>query len=176
MSRITPVSIEHAPDAARPLLSGIQKSLGSVPNAFRTLAHAPAALGGYLALSQALGKNSLSARQRETVALATSEVNGCDYCLAAHSMFGRKAGLDDSAIELARRGSLDAVATFARQVTESRGQVSDEQLAEARAAGLSDAQIVDIVAQIALMTLTNYLNNVAQTDVDFPAVQPLTEE
>lgn len=91
-------------------------------------------------------------------------------------LFGRKAGLDDSAIELARRGSLDAVATFARQVTESRGQVSDEQLAEARAAGLSDAQIVDIVAQIALMTLTNYLNNVAQTDVDFPAVQPLTEE
>lgn len=176
MSRIAPVLIEQAPDAARPLLSGIQKNLGSIPNAFRTLAHAPAALGGYLALSQALGKNSLTARQRETVALATSEVNGCDYCLAAHALFGRKAGLDETSIEQARRGSLDAVAAFARHVTESRGQVTDAQLAEARAAGLSDAQLVDIVAQIALLTLTNYVNNVAGTEIDFPAVAPLAEE
>jgi len=140
-----------------------------------TLANAPAALNGYLALTQALGKNSLSPRQRETVALAASEVNGCDYCLAAHSLSGSKAGLDPQSLEQARRGNLDGLSRFARQVTQSRGQVSDAQLADARAAGLSDAQVVDVIAQIALLTLTNYLNNVARTEVDFPAVAALEE-
>ncbi|WP_152028155.1 carboxymuconolactone decarboxylase family protein [Stutzerimonas stutzeri] len=90
-----------------------------------TLAPAVAGLaccaGRYLALSQALGKNSLSAPQRETVAVATSEGNGCDYCLAATPLYGHKAGLDDSAIELAHRGSRDAVTTFARRVTQLQG-------------------------------------------------------
>lgn len=170
MTRIAALPLEQAPAASRPLLENLRKSLGFIPNAFSTLAQSPAALGGYLALAGALAKSSLSAAERETVALATSQVNGCDYCLAAHTLFAGKAGLDGEAIGEARDGSLNALALFARQVTESRGQVSDAQLDAARAAGLSDAKIVELIAQVALLTLTNYLNNVAATDVDFPPV------
>lgn len=168
MTRITTLSLEQAPVASRAALEGIQKGLGFIPNAFRTLAHSPAALNGYMGLAQALGKSSLTAAEREAVALAASEINGCDYCLAAHSFFGAKAGLSDEAINQARRGTLNAVATLAHQITASRGQLSDEQIAAAREAGLSDSKIVEVVAQVTLLTMTNYLNNIATTDIDFP--------
>lgn len=168
MARIAALTLEQAPAASRTALEGVQKGLGFIPNAFKTLAHAPAALNGYLALAQALGKSSLSAAEREVVALATSEVNGCDYCTAAHTFFGAKAGLSEDAIRQARTGELSAIATLARQITESRGQLSDAQLAAAREAGVSDSQVVEVVAQVTLLTLTNYLNNVADTAIDFP--------
>lgn len=168
MTRITALSLDQAPASSRTALEGIQKGLGFIPNAFRTLAHSPAALNGYLGLAQALGKSSLSAAEREVVALATSQINGCDYCLAAHSFFATKAGLSDEAISQARKGTLSAVATLAQQITESRGQLSDAQIAAAREAGLTDSKIVEVIAQVTLLTLTNYLNNVATTDIDFP--------
>lgn len=168
MSRIAALTVEQAPAASRAALEGLQKGLGFIPNAFRTLAHAPAALNGYLALAQALGKSSLSGAEREVVALATSEVNGCDYCTAAHTFFGAKAGLSEEAIRQARSGELNAIATLARQITERSGQLSDAQLAAAREAGLSDSQMVEVVAQVTLLTLTNYLNNLADTAIDFP--------
>lgn len=168
MTRISALTIEQAPAPARTALQGIEKGLGFLPNAFATLANSPAALSGYLALAQALGKNSLTPAEREAAALAASEVNGCEYCIAAHSFFGGKVGLDGDAILSARAGNLNAVATLARSVTLTRGRLSDEQIAAAREAGLDDGKIVDVIAQVSLLTLTNYLNNVAQTDVDFP--------
>lgn len=168
MTRITALSLDQAPAGSRTALEGIQKGLGFIPNALRTLAHSPAALNGYLGLAQALGKSSLSAAEREVVALATSQINGCDYCLAAHSFFATKAGLSDEAISQARKGTLSAVATLAQQITERRGQLSDAQVAAAREAGLTDSKIVEVIAQVTLLTLTNYLNNVATTDIDFP--------
>lgn len=168
MTRISALALDQAPAAARTALQGVEKGLGFIPNAFATLAHSPAALSGYLALSQALSKNSLSPAEREVAALAASEVNGCEYCVAAHSFFGGKAGLDDDALMAARAGTLNGVAALARAVTLSRGQVSDAQLVAAREAGLDDARIVDVIAQVSLLTLTNYLNNVAKTDIDFP--------
>jgi len=168
MTRINALTLDQAPAAARSALQGVEKSLGFIPNAFATLAHSPAALGGYIALSQALNRNSLSPAEREVAALAASAVNGCDYCIAAHSFFGEKAGLDAGALLAARAGTLDGVAAFARAVTLSRGQVSEVQLAAAREAGLDDVKIVDVIAQVSLLTLTNYLNNVAMTDIDFP--------
>lgn len=168
MTRINALTLDQAPAAAQTALQGVEKGLGFIPNAFATLAHSPAALSGYLALSQALNKNSLSPAEREVAALAASEVNGCDYCIAAHSFFGAKAGMDADALLAARAGTLDGVAAFARAVTISRGQVSDAQLLAAREAGLDVAKIVDVIAQVSLLTLTNYLNNVAMTDIDFP--------
>lgn len=168
MTRINTLSLEQAPAAVRTVLQGVEKSLGFIPNAFATLAHSPAALNGYLALSQALNKNSLTPAEREIAALAASEVNGCDYCVAAHSFFGNKAGLGVDDLLAARAGTLDGVAALARAVTLSRGQVTDAQLAAAREAGLDDAKIVDVIAQVSLLTLTNYLNNVAKTAIDFP--------
>ncbi|MNF24231.1 Alkyl hydroperoxide reductase AhpD [compost metagenome] len=168
MTRIAALTLEQAPAGSRASLEGIQKGLGFIPNAFKTLAHAPAALSGYLALAQALGKSSLSGAEREVAALATSEVNGCEYCIAAHSFFAEKAGLSEEDIHQARSGKLSAIAALARQITESRGQLSDDQIAAAHEAGLADSKIVEVVAQVTLLTLTNYLNNLAATDIDFP--------
>ncbi|MEX5360488.1 carboxymuconolactone decarboxylase family protein [Pseudomonas guariconensis] len=168
MARINALSLDQAPSAARTSLQGVEKGLGFIPNAFATLAHSPAALSGYLALSQALNKNSLTPAEREIAALAASEVNGCDYCVAAHSFFGNKVGLNPDDLLAARAGTLDGVAALARAITLSRGQLSNAQLEAAREAGLDDAKIVDVIAQVSLLTLTNYLNNVAMTEIDFP--------
>ncbi|ARU87310.1 carboxymuconolactone decarboxylase family protein [Pseudomonas sp. M30-35] len=168
MTRITALPLDQAPAGSRAALEGVQKALGFVPNAIKTLAHAPAALNGYLALTQALGKSSLSAAEREVAALATSDVNGCDYCIAAHVFYGEKAGLSKGDIEQARSGELNALAVLARQITESRGHLTDAQIAAAHDAGLTDSKIVEVVAQVTLLTLTNYLNNIADTDVDYP--------
>ncbi|MFK0091873.1 carboxymuconolactone decarboxylase family protein [Pseudomonas sp. NPDC090592] len=168
MTRITALSLDQAPAGSRTALEGIQKGLGFIPNAFKTLAHSPTALNGYLGLAQAMGRSTLSAAEREVVALATSQVNGCDYCLAAHTFFAAQAGLSDQDISQARGGTLSAVAALAHQITESRGQLSDQQIAAAREAGLVESKIVEVVAQVTLLTLTNYLNNIANTPVDFP--------
>ncbi|MHC8320932.1 carboxymuconolactone decarboxylase family protein [Pseudomonas sp. GB2N2] len=170
MSRINTLSLEQASDATRPLLEGVQKKIGFLPNVFKTLTHAPAVLTSYLQQSATLGKTSLSATEKEAIFLATSQVNGCDYCLAAHTLFAGKAGLSAQDILDARRGELNAFATLARQITESRGHLSNEQIEAARAAGIDDAKIVEVIAHVASQTLTNYLNNVALTEIDFPAI------
>ena len=170
MTRITPLSLEQVTDSTRALLEGVQKNIGFLPNVFLTLAHAPAVLAAYLQHSVALGKTSLSATEKEAISLATSQVNGCDYCLAAHTLFGGKAGLSPQDILAARQGELNAYATLAYQLTESRGHLNDEQIAAARAAGIDDRKIIEVIAVVAVQTLTNYLNNVAMTEIDFPAI------
>lgn len=170
MTRITPLSLEQVTDSTRALLEGVQKKIGFLPNVFLTLAHAPAVLAAYLQHSVALGKTSLSATEKEAISLATSQVNGCDYCLAAHTLFAGKAGLSGEDIRSARHGQLNAFAALARQVTERRGHLSSEHIQAARAAGIDDGKIVEVIAHVASQTLTNYLNNVALTEVDFPAI------
>jgi uncharacterized peroxidase-related enzyme len=177
MSRLAiPASIEAAPTASQPLLQAVKKLLGSVPNLFRLVANSPAALEGYLGLNGALGKGALPAATRERIALAVAEVNACGYCLSAHTYLGKHmAKLNDAEIDANRDGkSLDAFANvavhFAVQVTQQRGHVSDADLQAVRTAGYSDAQIIEIVQHVALNTWTNYINSVAQTDIDFPVV------
>lgn len=170
MSRISTLSLEHATDTTRPLLEGVQKKIGFLPNVFKTLAHAPAVLSSYLQQSATLGKTSLSATEKEAIFLATSQVNGCDYCLAAHTVFAGKAGLSAPDILSARNGQLNAFATLAREITESRGHLSNEQIAAARAAGINDSKLIEVIAHVAAQTLTNYLNNAALTEIDFPAI------
>jgi uncharacterized peroxidase-related enzyme len=180
MSRIpTFPSVEAAPAAAHSLLGAVQAQLGSVPNLFRTVAHSPAALAGYLGMSGALAKGSLPAATRERIALAVAQINGCGYCLAAHSYLGKHlAKLDDAELAANRAGAsqdpkADAAVRFAVQVTRQRGQVSDADLQAVRLAGYDHAQIVEIVQHVALNTWTNYLNEVARTELDFPAVEAL---
>jgi uncharacterized peroxidase-related enzyme len=179
MSCIEALSLEAAPGASQALLEGVKKQLGTVPNMFRTFAHSPAALEGYLDLSGALARGSLDPATRERIALAVAEINGCGYCLAAHAYLGRNlAKLSESEIESNRRGtSADAKAAkavaFAARIVETRGHVSASDIESVRAAGFSDAEIVEIVAHVALNTLTNYLNKVAVTDVDFPVAPAL---
>lgn len=179
MSRIaTPDSIAAAPAASRPLLEAVHKQLGVTPNLFRLVAVSPHALEGYLSLSGALAKGRLSAATRERIALAVAELNGCAYCLSAHTYLGRNlARLDDAEIEANRRGGsndpkADAAVRFAAQVVQARGHVSDAELRAVKAAGYDDAEVIEIVQHVALNTWTNYINEVAKTDVDFAAVSP----
>lgn len=167
-------SIEAAPAASRPLLDAVHAAFGAVPNLFRVAAHSPAALEGLLGLHGALGKGAIDAATRERVALAIAEYDGCRYCLAAHAWLGaRLAGLDADEIAQNRRGRshdlrADAALRFARRVAESRGHVGPGDLAAVREAGYGDGELVELVALVALNVLTNYLNEVAQTDIDFP--------
>ena len=177
MTRIQlPDSIETAPAAARPLLEGVKQMLGSVPNLFRIAANSPATLEGYLGLNGALAKGSLKPQTRERIALAVAQFNGCDYCLSAHTYLGKNlAKLDDAEIEANRRGAsndpqADAAVRFAVKLVRDRGQVTDADVSAVKMAGYSEAEIVEIVAHVALNTLTNYLNEAFGTPIDFPVV------
>ena len=177
MSRIpTPATIAAAPDKAQALLHAVAAQLGSVPNMFRLIATSPAALDGYLGMSGALGRGTLPAATRERIALAVAEINGCDYCLSAHTYLGRNhAKLDDAEITANRSGAsndptADAAVRFAANVARRRGKVGDADFAAVKLAGYTDAQVVEIVQHVALNTWTNYFNEVFQTDIDFPVV------
>ena len=177
MTRIaTPATIADAPPASQPLLEAVKKQLDVVPNLFRVIANSPAALDGYPGLSAALGKGTLPAATRERIALAVAEINGCTYCLSAHSYLGKNlAKLDDAEIAANRSGTsndtkADAAVRFAAKVVTERGHVASSDLDAVRAAGYGDAEILEIVLHVALNTLTNYVNEVAGTDIDFPVV------
>jgi uncharacterized peroxidase-related enzyme len=177
MSRLpTPASIEASPAAAQPLLAAVKKQLGVVPNLFRLVGNSPAALEGYLGLNGALAKGALEAPTRERIALAIAEINGCSYCLSAHSYLGKNlAKLSDTEIAANRGGGsgdpkADAAVGFAVKVANARGHVSDADIQAVKQAGYTDAQVVEIVVHVALNTLTNYINEVAQTEIDFPVV------
>ena len=177
MSRITtPASIATSPAAAQPLLEAVQQQLGSVPNLFRVIGNSPATLEGYLGFSGALGKGALSLKTRNRIAVLVAELNQCDYCLSAHTYLGKHAAkLDDTELTANRDASSEdaqamAALRFARKLVIERGRVTIADVEAVKAAGYSDAQLVEIVAHVALNTFTNYLNVAVDTAVDFPLV------
>jgi len=176
MSRISIPTVEQSLPAAQPLLAAVQKSLGVTPNLMKLVGHSPAALEGYLALNGATGKGKLPAQLRERIALAVAEYNGCDYCLSVHDYLGANLlKLSRAELDAARDGhsedaQVEAALRFALQVAKARGRVSDADLAAVRLAGFDEASIIEIVVNVSLNVLTNYVNNVAQTDIDFPQV------
>ena len=178
MTRIAIPAADQTPTASLPFLAAVEKQLGVVPNLMKTLSNSPAALEGYLNLNGALGKSSIGNKTGERIALAIAEFNHCGYCLSAHSYLAANlAKLDAAEIAANRRGtSQDAKAAaavhFALQVARTHGQVSEADVTAARAAGFSDAEVIEIVVHVALNVLTNYVNNVAATEIDFPVVSP----
>lgn len=176
MARIIIPTVEQSPAASQHLLDAVNKQLGIVPNLMKLIGNSPTALEGYLSLNGALAKGVLPITLREKIALTIAEYNMCEYCLAAHTYIGKNlAKIDSSEIDAARNGlsndsKTQAALQFALHVASQRGNVNDDDLASLRAVGFDDASIVEIVLNVALNVLTNYINNVAQTDVDFPKV------
>jgi uncharacterized peroxidase-related enzyme len=177
MSQIPiPPTIESAPTASQPLLAQVKKQLGVAPNLFRLVANSPAALEGYLGLTGALRKGALPAPTHERIALAVAQINGCDYCLSAHTYLGKNlAKLDDSEMAANRNGAstdpkADAAVRFAAKIVRERGHVSAGDVEAVRRAGYDNAQIIEIVLHVALNTWTNYVNTMAATEIDFPIV------
>ena len=180
MSRLHAIAPETTSGQVKTLLDAVQTKMGMVPNMMRTMANSPAVLEGYLQLSGALGHGKLPGRVREQISLAISEANGCDYCLSAHSAIGKMLGLTAEQIRDARLGTsvdpkTDVVLRFARKVLENQGRVEESDVEEVHRAGFDDTAIAEIVANVALNVLTNFFNNVAETEIDFPrapALQP----
>lgn len=176
MSRIPTPTTEQAPATARPLLEAVHKQLGMVPNLFRIIASSPAALEAYVGFSGGLAKGALAAPTRERIALAVAEVNGCNYCLSAHTYLARNlAKLDDAEITANRNGAsndikADVAVRFATKLARERGHVSETDVAEVKRAGYSDAEIVEIIAHVALNVFTNTINEALKTEIDFPRV------
>ncbi len=175
----TPLTIDDAPEASRPILETVQRQFGRVPNLHRIVANSPAALAGLAGLQVALGQGKLAPATRERIALALAEINGCDYCLSAHSYSGaRLAHLDAGEIAANRRGTSNdpkaaAAVEFARALALGRGAVGRGAIETLRAAGYGDAEIVEIIAHVALNTFTNYVNEALDTEIDFPRVDRL---
>ncbi|OQW74753.1 MAG: alkylhydroperoxidase [Proteobacteria bacterium ST_bin14] len=178
MSRIaTPATIADAPAAAQPLLDAVNKQLGVVPNMFRLISNSPQTLEAFLGIGTALGKGALPAATRERIALAVAEVNGCNYCLSAHTYLGKNlAKLDDAEITANRSGASNdpkahAAVRFAAKLVRERGQVSEADLSAVKLAGYTEAQVLEIILHVAVNTFTNYVNEALKTDIDFPVVE-----
>lgn len=175
MPRAAALKPEEVPADSKPTLDAFTKNIGFTPNMMATFAHSPIAFNSWAALFGSLSK-ALDAKTRDSIGLAVSEVNGCNYCLSVHSFTAEHlAKLPTDEILLARNGHAtdakrDAAVQFAQQVIKTRGKVSDADLNAIRGAGYTDANVMEIVALVAMYSLTNFINNVFDPDKDFPVV------
>jgi uncharacterized peroxidase-related enzyme len=173
MPRIAIPGRDQAPAESQQILDNVNKTLGFVPNLQRLMSISPNALAGWAALMGSLAK-TLDVKTRDGIALAVSEADGCDYCLAAHSyVAGNFAKVAPEEITRNRQGKSSdpkrqAAISFAKALIETRGKVSDADFAAVKAAGWSDANIVEMIALSAQFLLTNFMNNAIQTPIDFP--------
>jgi uncharacterized peroxidase-related enzyme len=176
MSRVEVINPATATGEAANLLSAVQQKLGLVPNFIRVLANSPAALEAFLGLHGIAGAGALDSKTRERIALAVAEENSCQYCVSAHTAIGRKAGLDAHEILANREGrsedvKADASLAFARALLEDLGNVTEADFEAVRAAGHSDAEIIEIITHVALNIFTNVLAKATKVEIDFPEVQ-----
>jgi uncharacterized peroxidase-related enzyme len=172
-NRIQLVDPQHVTGKTRRMLAQVRAKLGLMPNLFRALANAPAALEAYMNFSAALAGGALDDRIREQIALAVAESNLCGYCLSAHVFLGQRAGLTPDEIANAIRAraadpKTDAILKLARNIVVQRAEISDTDLQQARAAGLSDGEIIETVANVSLNIFMNYVSHAARLPIDFP--------
>jgi len=173
MPRLKQLTIDATTGSAKALLEGVQRKRGHVPPLFSALANSPSALAAYVAFGGAMASTSLSPALKEQLSIAVSAANGCNHCVQAHTRFGRAAGVPEAELIAAQTyASADPLALaaleFAHRLQETRGQMPDDAMVAARAAGLSDAQMVDIAAVVAINYFTNYVNNLAKPTAGEP--------
>jgi uncharacterized peroxidase-related enzyme len=175
MSRITVIDQHNANAEQKALLGAIQSQLGMTPNFLKVFANSPAALKAFLGLHGIASEGSLTPQTRERIALALAQQNSCEYCLSAHTAIARGVGLSGDDIASARAGTSDdakaAVAVkLARSLVEHQGDITTAELVEARDAGYTDADIVEIITHVGMNVLTNILGKASRVEIDFPKV------
>ena len=178
MSRINVIDPKTATGDARKLLDAVQAQLGVTPNFIRVLANSPKALEGFLGLYGALGGLSLDKATQERIALGIAEGNACEYCVSAHTAIGRHAGLSNEEMLLNRKGSsadakAAAIVAFARAINDNLGEITSAEFDAARKAGLSDAEMVEVITVVALNIFTNIIGKTTRVEIDFPKVELL---
>ncbi len=176
MLRIKQVDPSKTTGETKLSLDKVQKKMGTVPNLMKVMANQPAVLNSYMAQGDALAQGSFDAKTREAIALTLAGENKCDYCASAHSAISKSLKQDQSEIDLHLRGrssdeKLSTMLTFAKIVTQKRGLVSDDDIEIMRAAGFDDGAIVETVANVVANIFTNYINHLADTEIDFPEVR-----
>jgi uncharacterized peroxidase-related enzyme len=175
MSRLSAIQTEAATGKAKELLVAVKAKLKITPNMTRVMANSAAVLGGYLNFSGALAGGALDPKLREAIALEVGEQNACQYCVSAHTAIGKMTGLSDSEIAAAREAQSSsaknaAALQFARAIVAKKGRTADADFDAVRNAGFTDGEIAEIIAHVALNVFTNYFNNVAGVEVDFPKI------
>ena len=178
MPLMKPLTIESAGPEAGKVLEGIKAHLGKIPNIFATLAHSPVALQSFLAHGDALKKGALTAREVESVALVVGERNDCHYCVSAHSVIGKMAGLNPEEIKGARAGKngnekLNALLKLSGEIVETKGRPSEGSVQAFFKVGYSEAALVEVIALVAHNIFTNYFNHINDTEIDFPKAEVL---
>ncbi|HCY64122.1 MAG TPA: carboxymuconolactone decarboxylase [Oxalobacteraceae bacterium] len=174
MSRVN-LNTELAPAASQDLLKQIHQAFGATPNMFKAVANSPAALNSMWNSFGALGGGSIGAKLGEQIAVAIANRNRCEYCLAAHTVLGKKAGasadeMGDAQVGRAADSKTAAALAFALKVVNERAQVTSNDVAALREAGFTDEHIVEIMAHVALNLITNYVNVAFDVPVDFPKI------
>lgn len=176
MSRIAPVDPESATGETKELFDAAKKKMGGVPNILRVMGNSPVALKAYLSLSDIVSKSGFSAAEREGIALAAAGSNNCDYCASAHTAISKSLEVSDDEISSRLKGQstdarLQAAMTLSKQIIDNKGWIEDADLQAARDAGLDDGELVEIITITVLNILTNYVNHIAETEIDFPKVK-----
>ena len=176
MARIKAVSKEAATGKTADMYQAIHGMLGTIPNMMQTMAASPALLEGYLGLSGALRHGVLDGKTGELIALTVSQTNECDYCLSAHTYIGANLmKMDATVMADAQQGhnantKTAAILTLAQQLVKQQGRITETTLQTAKTAGITDAEIAEVIGHVALNVLTNYFNNTVETEIDFPLV------
>ena len=176
MPRIKQLQLDEAQTWTKNLFRKVEKSLGVIPNMFKCMGNSDVVLDGFLALNAGVGSGKLGPKNVKLIILATSELNECEYCAAAHTKMALDAGLltEDECLNARRIKGPDAKSTkmleFIKKIKLSNGKVSDDDIKEIKDAGYSDAEIVEMIGTIGLISIANYVSNVAQPDLDFPEV------
>ncbi|WP_148715750.1 carboxymuconolactone decarboxylase family protein [Chitinolyticbacter meiyuanensis] len=176
MSYVAIIDPNNTTSDRQSLLANIHGAFGVTPNMFKVVANSPAALRSMWGAFGALGAGVISPKLGEQIAVAVANRNACEYCLAAHTALGRKAGASAEEMSAAQGGSsadpkTAAALRFALQLVEARGQVDEDDVEAVRSAGFNDEEIVEILAHVALNLFTNYVNVAFAVPVDFPAVK-----
>ncbi|OEJ99951.1 carboxymuconolactone decarboxylase family protein [Roseivirga misakiensis] len=165
---------------AQAIFDNLKKQVGMVPNLYATIGQSANALSSFLAFQGAQAKGTFNAKEREAVYLAVSQINGCDYCQAAHTALGKMNGFTEEETISLRKGEsdnarLDAIVKLAQDITENRGRASEETVEAFFAQGFDNAALIDLIALVADKTLANYVHNLTQIAIDFPVAQPIEE-
>jgi len=178
MQRLNSVNPELAQGRTKELLNTVEQTFGTIPNTAKVMANSPAVLESFLSFATAMREAKIGEKLHNQVKLNTSETNSCDYCTSILCSVAPSAGLSADDILAGRTGNskdqrTETALKFAEAVLENRGRVNDDQLADARKAGFDDAEIIEIVTSVVLGCFTNFLNNVADTELDIPQAEPV---
>lgn len=175
MARLNSIDPATATGDTKEMLNAVEAKFGMVPNLVKIIANSPAFLKAYLDFGAALSNGTLDAETREAIALTVAGGNGCDYCASAHAAASKmlKVSSDEIDARLAGRSSdtkLGAALAFSRTIIEKNGLVDDNDIEGVRRAGYHDGEITEITGHVIANILTNYVNHIAETDIDFPFV------